>query len=131
MNKKHVPYKLALAMRDLGFDGKCHTSYSINDMDEDGNIIHKPELQDFVDPHYIKAPRIQSAFDWFEDEHNIYVQRTVDTSVNEVLDFTYTLKSWGFPPVEIKFEDPYDCFDRHKARIACLEKMIEIIKPQQ
>jgi hypothetical protein len=128
MNKNYVPYNIASAMKELGFDGDCSRSYSINDIDEEGNIIFSPELQDFVDPYYTKAPALQDALDWFEDEHSIYVDRTVHTSVNEVLDFEYRLRSWKFPPFEIEFEDVYDCFDRHKSRVTCLNKMIEIIK---
>jgi hypothetical protein len=128
MNKENVPYKLALELAKVGF--KYQRVLIEYDSAETGTYYAKGIIDDVRFDYQLKLP-FQQVFDWFEDEHNIYVQRTVDTSVNEVLDFTYTLKSWKFPPVEIKFEDPYDCFDRHKARIACLEKMIEIIKPQQ
>ena len=42
------------------------------------------------------------------------------------MDFSYRIISWRFRPIEIVFEDPYDCFDKYKADIACLKKLIEI-----
>jgi len=119
MNKTYVTYNIALAMKELGFDEPCLGFY-----DSFNNNEAVSGLSDALN----SAPTFQQAFDWFEDKHNIYVSRNIDTTVNEIADFTYYLKSWRFPPIEIEFEDVYDCFDRHKARIACLNKMIEIVK---
>jgi hypothetical protein len=55
----------------------------------------------------------------------------IDTNVNEIMDITYTIKSWKFPPIEIKFENPYDCFDKNKSELICIDKIIEIIKNNQ
>lgn len=128
MNKKYVSYELALELEKIGFE--CQRILIEHDSDERGIYYEIGRIKDVNFDYQLKLP-FQQVFDWFEDEYSIYVARTVDTSVNEVIDFTYTLKSWQFPPVEIEFENLYDCFDRHKARIACLEKMIEIVKTAQ
>jgi hypothetical protein len=125
MNKDYVPYNVALALEELGFKKPCHAYFMKPIKNSGPGKLHFGKLNF---KNRLSTPTFQEAFDWFEDEHNIYVQRAVSTSVNEILDFTYHLKSWRFPPVEIEFEEPYDSFDRYKARIACLEKMIEIIK---
>ena len=130
MNKKFAPYEIALAMEELGFK-EFGRAYFMKPIKAGNNMPSGLHFGTSKFSNRLPAPTFQEALDWFEDEHSIYVDRTVHTSVNEVLDFEYRLKSWMFPPVEIKFEDPYDCFDRYKARVACLEKMIEITKTQK
>ena len=56
------------------------------------------------------------------------VQRVVDTNVNEILDITYTIKSWKFPPIKVEFENVYDCFDKHKSELICIDMIIELLK---
>lgn len=126
MNQKYVKYRIALAMRNIGFDGlDCSKDFDIKNQ----TSLHDSSICSYSNPEdRVPAPTLQEALDWFEDEHNIYVSRDIQTNSNEILDFTYYLKSWRFPPIEIKFENPLDCFDRYKARIACIEKMIEILK---
>ena len=129
MNKDHTPYYIALAMKELGFDEPCFEWVIWRDK---GDVQYEAYFDYPIDEEGgIPAPSFQEAFDWFEDEHNICVARSIDTNLNEFLNFTYYLRSWRFPPIEIEFENPYDCFDRQKARVACLEKMIEIVKTQQ
>lgn len=123
MNKQFAPYHIAVAMKELGFEELCFGFYR----EEDEHLFPHTPIKKHIED-LILAPTFQQAMDWFEDEHNIYIARSIDTTVNEIADFTYHLKSWRFPPVEIEFEDVYDCFDRHKARVACLDKMIEIVK---
>jgi len=134
MEKGFVPYKQAFALNKLemlpdisyGYYSKNTSGkYKLDDITYFQSIEPgEPHKNDTV----IHAPLYQQAFEWFEKEHNIFVDRTTHTSVNEVLGFDYKLKSWRFPPITIEFEEPYDEFDREKANIACLNKLIEIIK---
>jgi hypothetical protein len=63
---------------------------------------------------------------WFEDNHSLYIQRIVTTNANEVIDIEYNIKSWRYPHITIEFDNPYDAFDKNKAELACLKKLIEL-----
>jgi len=132
----------SLSLNKLGFDEPCFGDhYNADDQEEFGED-HPWEKLGFDlekspknNSHWkktgegaIAAPLWQQAFTWFEEIHNIFVERRIDTSVNEILDISYHLKSWRFKPVEIEFENPYDSFDKEKSKLACLKKIIEIVK---
>jgi len=127
MNKDFVPYKEALILKNLGLDISCFGFYN----NADGNIWVKheidPEIKDIYKGDF-EAPTYQQSFDWFEDEHSIFIDRKTYTNVNEIMNIEYSIKSWKFPPIKIEFENPYDCFDRDKARLECLKKLIEVTK---
>lgn len=61
MNKEFIPYKQALALKELGFNDDCFATY-----DEDENF----ELQDFFQTydtfpfHIVAAPTFSQAFRW-------------------------------------------------------------------
>lgn len=125
MNKDFLPYDLSLSIRELGFDESCFAVYS----EYDKTRVY--EHSSIKEGKIILAPLYQQAFYWFEKKHSLYVEKQIDTNVNEILDIRYIIKSWKFPPIEIIFETPYDCFSTEKANIACLKKMIEIIKKEK
>jgi len=122
MEKEFVPYTESLALKEIGFDEEC-LGYYFNKQLSFGAKTSYGEV--------VEAPLYQQAFDWFEKTHSIFVQRMIDTNVNEIMDITYTIKSWKFPPIEIKFENSYDCFDKNKSELACLKELIELVKQKQ
>ena len=114
MKNEFTPYDIALDMKGIGFDEDCLRSYSINDIDDDGGIIYKPELQDFVDPNYIKAPLYQQAFRWFRDNYHLHITITSFRS------------KWRMGHTVVKMYDTYE-----EAELACLRKLIKIVKNEK
>jgi hypothetical protein len=137
MNKEFIPFEQSLALKELGFDEPCLAFYynnSTNQLSEPlSTWVIVEDYRNGLQVSHVKctAPLFQQSFDWFEKNHSIFVQRMIDTNVNEIMDITYTIKSWKFPPIEIKFENPYDCFDKNKSELICIDKIIEIIKNNQ
>ncbi len=140
MDKGFVPYEEVLELRDLGLKDLGDNEPFFGEYRQwDGGTPWLQLYQDLdscstdpADYEYTlegQAPTYQQAFDWLERNHSVYVERRADTSVNEVLDIVYFIKSWKFPPVEVVFENPYDCFDKEKSNLACLRKIIELLKP--
>lgn len=43
---------------------------------------------------------IQEAIAWLNNEQAIFIDVNTDTTINEVLGYTYTIKSWKFTPID-------------------------------
>jgi hypothetical protein len=82
MNKEFVPYKMALELKELGFDEP--TSFYWED-----DIIKPLPMKDEVggfnfnrhstaDANWICAPTINQVLRWFEEKHGMYVEWIID-----------------------------------------------------
>jgi len=108
MNKEFIQYEQALELKELGFD---EPNYFLKWYDSKGDIREGLGLGE------VKAPLYQQAFRWFREKyglaHNIhpitydcYVVNQKDPSIDDIGDFnTY-----------------------EQAELACLKKLIEIVK---
>ena len=129
MNKEFLPYEQSLSLKELGFNKPCLWFYDNNGDDgfveflSNENGIVNNNINDIV-----TSPLFQQAFKWFEDNHGFFVERKIETNVNEIIDIEYQIKSWKFKPITITFENPYDSFDKDKAELQCIKKLIEIVK---
>lgn len=117
MNKEFVPYEIALAMKELGFDNtSCLGVYY-----SDGSEIEfkSCETQYYAQKGFrdgVLAPLFQQAFRWFRDEQKLFHSITKVTE----MEFEYRIKG---------IEHKIDWFFRHEeAELACLRKLIEIVK---
>ena len=99
MKNEFVPYEEALAMKELGFDYSCF-GYHIEDFGEGIGFNKKYTPSQNHHPYQsCSAPLYQQAFRWFRDVHD--------------LDFTV---------INIRYKT-YE-----EAELACLKKLIEIVK---
>jgi hypothetical protein len=126
--KDFAPHEQSLDLKQLGFDEPCLAKY-INkqfSMNVEGEWYKHNSNE--ITNGWISAPQYQQCFRWFEDNQSMFVERIITTNANEIMDIEYNIKSWRFPTVTIEFDDPYDSFDKNKAELACLTKLIEIVK---
>lgn len=125
MNRESIPYEQALELRELGFNGQCFAWYH-PDKHLDVWSIHTNG--DMEVPLEASAPLYQQAFRWFREKHNI-----LSTIYANASGFLYewqdaiggTHRGWS------EYEGPNDsgCWDTYEeAEIACLNKLIEIVK---
>jgi hypothetical protein len=109
MNKEFVPHEPSLALKELGFDEPCFGYYNYNGTHF---FDYKPKTDD---KNLTKAPLYQQAFRWFREKYGYYypIHRTTNNT-NQVL---YSI-------------GPYagDYFTYEEAELACLKKLIEIVK---
>ena len=110
MNKEFIPYEQALALKELGFDEPCFGMYYTKDGD-----IRKLDINEIGD-----APLYQQAFRWFREKHNICGYIIETTNKYNKLDgkFQYGISN--------SYYDVYDTYE--EAELACLNKLIEIVK---
>ena len=125
MEKEFIPYKQALALKELGFDEECfrckvigqeHLYYTPTDYDDFPEQKEKEVL----------IPTFSQAFRWFREEYKIecYVnsywnendssKRTYYANYNYGSDIFYTISK--------EFET------HEEAELECLKKLIEIVK---
>ena len=130
MKNEFIPYEEALAMKELGFDEPCVGIY--HDNGQKGaftfGMFQFPKRNSqvntvsgtFIGEQGCYAPTFSQAFRWFREEHNIdcHIEKdrknrywfyiTVNTLINKSSKF---------------------CYHRYeKAELACLRKLIEIVK---
>jgi hypothetical protein len=116
--KDYIPYEEALEMQELGFNEYCFDwlYYEFRDRGKTYIMLNTP---DDMDPHDgVKAPTYSQAFRWFRDKYNIfaYIDKTA-----------YGKFIYNINPYLIFYDEEY--FQTYEeAELACLRKLIEIVK---
>lgn len=121
MEKEFIPYKQALALKELGFDGGCFSLYFNNG--EFSNFIHAYKVNDEVveKTNSVLAPTFSQAFKWFRERYKLH---STITSISQ--------ESWQWhitKPTEPlgKLYDE-DFYTYEEAELDCLKELIKIVK---
>lgn len=130
MSKEFIPYEQALEMKELGHDVLYSGEYF--EMDGEKYIIDDKDANDgwwleHAEELNVNAVLYQQAFRWFREKHNLFSSVSVDQTMEPK--FCYSLS---------KYADPYDWailvfnselyYTYEEAELACLKKLIEIVK---
>jgi hypothetical protein len=128
MEKEFVPYEIALALKELGFNEPCISFYTQNAYGSTKDQI----VQYWIEPVtgnddyvFVLAPLRQQAFRWFREKHglwNMIYPRDGWNYVIQGIDETISCTGESFHNVEIKSYE--------EAELECLKKLIEIVKSQ-
>ena len=113
MEKEFVPYEQALVLKELGFDEKC-LSYPISSTDASGRTWTS----------VLVTPLYQQAFRWFREKYNL----KGFISPVEYLDGTDDTYHWC---IYNKCNSGNDQLTYEEAELACLKKLIEIVKEKK
>lgn len=100
MKKEFLPYKLAVQLKNLGFNEECLGSFTIED-----NSLQLVDMYNL--PSVVKAPLWQQAFDWCLNKIPKYSIRICHNKTGEILSNGNTISL---------FDDLEEC----------LEKLIEL-----
>lgn len=113
MEKEFIPYEIALALKELGFNEPCLAYY---DYYTKGVPLNIYESDDGCGQ---PAPLYQQAFRWFRDKHELS-----SWVYNSYMDkYFYTILQNGRI---VKANESVTTYE--KAELACLIKLIEIVK---
>ena len=132
MEKEFIPYEQALKLKELGFDNPCFATYEkLND-----DILIQDATRPFVNTNsflspledqegYVEqctAPLYQQVFRWFRENHNLdhFVQHHID-GLNQTY-FSMARESTWIVTNHETYEE---------AELACLNKLIEIVKNKE
>ena len=118
MKNEFVPCEEALALKELGFDEECFGFFNLT-------INKKVMLNNnsyggfgLTQEHIVLAPLYQQAFRWFREKHNL------GHMINGIGHESFIMNTGGMQCI---FE-PFDFNTYEEAQLACLKKLIEIVK---
>ena len=117
-DKEFIPYTQALALKELGFDETCFGYYLASTLFISNDIVYNS-----TNIPVIKAPTYSQAFRWFRENYGY------DISIKKG-----TMKSYKFEIQKLVYEgddylfNDFSFVTYEKAELACLIKLIEIVK---
>jgi hypothetical protein len=146
MNKEFIPYEQALALKELGFDEPCFTSYddekrlrNLFDYKNSDYYLSAPYIEDsrhwifnseltienFIGnkdlyTQFIAAPLYQQAFRWFREKHELHSWITVELGMKLTYCWVITGENKGT-------EHKANFKTYEEAELECLKKLIEIV----
>ena len=127
LNKEFTPYELALELKQLGFDRPCLATI------DQTHFIHingtEYPIRGAMMYDTVDCPTYSQAFRWFRDKHQlIHHMYWVYKKKYDGIDWIFHIKGINMinnnvvPHDETRFET-YE-----EAELACLKKLIEIVK---
>jgi hypothetical protein len=128
MEKEFVPYAEALALKELGFDEECfsyvkHLGYDKNkDKVQILSRVSRSQIED-SGLLLLKIPTFSQAFRWFREKYEAYY--TIEGSKKH--GFAFCIYSENDDIVE-EVSLVYSTYE--EAELACLVKLIDIVKKQ-
>ena len=122
MNKEFVSYKLALELKELGFDEPC-----FGYRDCDWNFIFSHNKNKFLECE-LPLPLFQQIFRWFRENYNLHHEILLDQTTQPKYCFQiHKYEDFGnYEKMENKYWFLYRTYE--EAETACIEKLIEIVK---
>jgi hypothetical protein len=128
MIKEFVPYDIALALKELGFNEECLTQWGTTSK-KLYLTVFKPKSNkhdDVICGDMIAAPLYQQAFRWFREEHKL--EGDVSHLNDGRLKWSYVIRNIVDNAKESKIGNYMAKFDSYEeAELACLRKLIEIV----
>jgi hypothetical protein len=121
MKKEFIPYQEAFYLKERGFNEPCFAYYH-EDMSISYTGIFGQNTNSFWLPSLDKiftAPTYSQAFRWFREKHNLFGQVNIHTY------FMYNISNGDFKMVK-KYDKLFETYE--EAELACLKKLIEIVK---
>ena len=134
MNKEFIPYEQALELKELGFNEVCFGRYWIKEFQ-----LRSPDNWNSSNQKIdsVSAPLYQQAFRWFREKYDLdYSILPESSSGHRLLFRTYNIVLFRYymnmnvQPETLRDGngDVIRYNNREEAELACLKKLIEIIK---
>jgi len=119
IEKEFIPYELALELEQLGFDEPCFAYLKPN------VLTYEITIGEFNEFEYHSAPTYSQAFRWFREKHNLEGEvHCIRFNSERLKGYQYAITSENYR----KFEQLGDYHTYEEAELACLKKLIEIVK---
>jgi hypothetical protein len=118
IDKEFVPYQESLELKELGFDEPCFGMYN---RDKKLFIISPTNQTSF---EFLCTPTFSQAFRWFREKCELYscINNFTEELGNKKVYFIYEIRN----PEQFELSETYNTYE--EAELACLRKLIEIVK---
>ena len=124
MRNEFIPYKEALALKELGFDEPCFYMWNIDTKElfssNSTDINGQPTNLDLIGNVDFTAPLYQQAFRWFRDTYGYQHSIDIDLSLENFFTIKHRDKGMIY-----ESKETYKLYE--EAELACLKKLIKII----
>lgn len=126
MRNEFIPYKEALALKELGFDEPCFYMWNIDTKElfssNSTDINGQPTNLDLIGNVDFTAPLYQQAFRWFREKHGLWLRPDYYDETRK--DFSGSIHKLGKYSAVANIGEHTSV---EKAELDCLIKLIEII----
>jgi hypothetical protein len=127
VEKEFIPYEIALALKELGFDEPCIAFYNgkFLDFKITSNGIESPYIDSTMKiGQCVNAPTLSQAFRWFRENYFIY------PSIIQLRGWvnSYKIIKWDSSCDATTVYDSNNYQTYEEAELECLKKLIEICK---
>ena len=123
MNREFIPYELALELKQLGFNEPCLASYY--------HAGRKLDICEYINhgEYTVLAPTFSQAFKFFREKHQlIHYISWVYKKTYDGVDWFFRIKGINMANNNVMPHDETRFGTYEEAEVACLIKLIEIIK---
>jgi hypothetical protein len=121
MTQEFIPYQQALELKELGFDEPCFGWFT-NSYLRIGSVVENKHVQGEDET---LAPLYQQAIRWFRENHDLRIW--IESNYG-VLKFEYVIATTNPNFIDKQFNDFSGYNTYEEAELACLIKLIEIVK---
>lgn len=134
MNKLFVPYPIAVALKEIGFDELCLGLFTEDGLQYDGEEYSLPFHNSIanepgIDTRLVAAPIYEQVIDWFIEKYNLFLMWDRQPKKKNIFEFFYFIKQGNGWDTEPLFSGTFN--SRPKALNAGIEKCIQLIKQQK
>ena len=143
MDKEFVPYEQALALKELGFDEPCLAWFSETKELQiapetykkwTGKPCNNSNIINIFNVDCITAPTFSQAFRWFRDKYNLDID--ISRNDQEMIDYVEREGGKYLPKYSYGYSNGTfirigTCMKYEEAELACLIKLIEIVKEKK
>jgi len=117
MTELFVPYEESKALRDLGFNEECLTTYLNGELETKEMFFFTHTFRSHETQEFISAPLYSQAFKWFREKHKVSPIISCYSELGN--DWKYHIPNQGG-------EQGFSTYE--ESELACLKKLIEIVK---
>jgi hypothetical protein len=132
MKNEFIPYEIALALKELGFDEPCLGIHYNEGLNPSFIVASQYGEHGAAANGGILAPLYQQAFRWFREKHNLCGE--VYTVNMGAIDYTFQIRDLYSEDVKHNNFEAYTggyigtFLTYEEAELACVKKLIEIVK---
>ena len=126
MEKEFIPYEQALALKELGFDIQCFAYWNGNKELDHSMRERIVETSNYNKGVCISAPFYQQAFRWFREKYGLIgcVDPIYKDESRTAFNYWFFIADYE----QTEEEDDLSFGAYEEAELACLRKLIEIVK---
>jgi hypothetical protein len=129
MEKEFIPYEQALALKELGFDESTYT-WRQHGNGISGDVEGRRDYYNRKGDTYTALPLYQQAFRWFREKYGLCGHIQPENDEEDLIAWEYVILRISNSEVFFTDRKSNNTLPE-EAELACLKKLIEIVKQKQ